>query len=136
MSQPIIFNITIVISDTFIQQYQLSTCNIANPTVKPTGILTGPLTIGSATFTPIDLTGSGVVSQIRRTIGKTETELLGFTVIINDAVNGLFTTTLTATQTGTLTINDKAVDTHYIQVTDTGGVVKTYITGDVQLIGL
>jgi hypothetical protein len=136
MSHPSTVNISIVISDTFSQQYQLSTCSVSTPSIKPTSVLTGATTLGNATYTPIDLTGATITSQIRRTIGSVETLLASITVNIDNAVNGLFTLSMTPTNTSLLKINENASDTYYVQVTDSNLVVTTYIVGSVTLIGL
>jgi hypothetical protein len=76
-----------------------------------------------------------VKAQIRRTVGTTETLLADFAITINDDTTGLFTISLSHTTTAALVLNDNASDAYDIQLTTASGVVTTYVSGNVVLVG-
>lgn len=137
MSTPATVNLTIVQGDDWAQTFQLLTCDETNPAATPTEIIGGPSTIGTATFTPVNLAGCQLKSQMRRTLTtntKTTQTLLGeFTVEFVDRLNGVFSLVLPSVITQTLTPNDNAADNYDIQVTDIDGHIRTYITGSISI---
>lgn len=133
MAKPQTVNLDIMRGDDFEQKFQLLTCDQENPTNYPEGLISGPTVIGGATFTPVDLTGCTILSQIRKTPAYAASLLATFAVTINDAQNGIFTITLTNTQTLQLGQDDNTINRYDVQVTDVGGKIKTYVAGVVNV---
>lgn len=130
---PATVDLQVIRGDDFSQQFQLITCDKINPTTYPTGLITGATVVSGATFTPIDLTGSTILSQIRRSTAFSESLLATFTVTYDNRTQGLFTLSLSNTTTTTLASNDTATNRYDVQVTDAGNKVTTYLIGEVDI---
>lgn len=130
---PASVDLQVIRGDDFSQQFQLVSCDQLNPTAFPSGLITGATVINGATFTPIDLTGSTILSQIRRSTAFAESLLATFTITYDNRTQGLFTLSLPNTTTTTLASNDSATNRYDVQVTDSGNKVSTYLIGEVDI---
>ncbi len=130
---PATIPIHIIRGDDFSLPFQICTCDKISPESAPNVLLTEATVIDGVTWTPLNLTGSTVQSQIRKTTSFGEVLSVAFTVVVNDPMLGTYTLSLTNAQTTTLAINDQVSYRYDTQVVTADNKITTYVIGDVSI---
>ena len=128
---PAKLDLQIVRGDTFKRQFQLVACDQLDAPTE-IGVINGPTTINGVTYIPVDLTNSVVQSQIRRDTSAKARLVVAFTVTIDDALNGLYTLSLTPEQTTLVGASDIETNSYDTQIIN-DGVTTTHVYGDLNV---
>lgn len=112
MALPLNDSFSIYRGDDFSRTYQIATGSVA-------------------VSTPVDLTGSAITSQVRKSENASGNPLVSFSVINRVDAEGKFTLSLSNTATASLPAGEFPFD---IQITTGAGKVTTYIKGTVEVV--
>lgn len=130
---PATIDLSIIRGDDFSLPFQIVTCDEINPSSSPTDILYAPTVIDGVTWTPLNLTTCNVMSQIRKSTAIAEVLAMSFTITLTNAAIGLYTMSLTNTQTSQLAMNDQVSYRYDTQVVTADGKITTYVIGAVNI---
>jgi hypothetical protein len=130
--------IELIRGDTYKETFQYLVANV--PTVKTTSItsvITAPTEINGILYSPIDLTGSTIKAQVRKSPSKRAKLVVSFDVINANLAIGAFDLSLTSNNSALVGADDTESYVYDCQITTPGSPddnVETIFYGDINVL--